>query len=102
MPTIGTFTRDAKLDIFSGRLRTLTLDIEVEFVPRAGRSDNDKAPNYYIWSNGLQIGAAWTKASRDTGAEYLSAKLDDPMFPAPIYVSLTQGDGGEWRMIWAR
>src|SRR3546814_6094339 len=35
-------------------------------------------------------------------AEYLSLKLDDPSFPAPIYATLTQGDNGEYKLIWSR
>ena len=53
-------------------------------------------------AGGVEFGAGWTKAARDTGAEYLSLKLDDPSFPAPIYATLTQGDNGEHKLIWSR
>ncbi|MNE94905.1 hypothetical protein D3C80_1929240 [compost metagenome] len=32
---------------------------------------------------------------------YLSVKLDDPSFPAPIYASLVEVDGGH-SLIWSR
>jgi hypothetical protein len=32
------------------------------------------------------------KAAKDTDAEYVSVKLDDPSFTAPIYAALVQGD----------
>jgi hypothetical protein len=36
------------------------------------------------------------------GRDYLSVKLDDPSFPAPIYSSLVEGDGEELPLIWSR
>ena len=34
--------------------------------------------------------------------KYLSLKLDDPSFTAPVYASLVQGDDGEHKLIWSR
>jgi hypothetical protein len=39
-----------------------------------------------------QLGAAWSKRSNE-GRDYLSVKLDDPSFNAPIYTNLFDGDG---------
>jgi uncharacterized protein (DUF736 family) len=37
------------------------------------------------------------------GREYLSVKLDDPSFPAPIYASLVEVEGEEGlSLIWSR
>ncbi|WP_156180163.1 DUF736 family protein, partial [Bradyrhizobium sp. LTSPM299] len=39
----------------------------------------------------------------ETEREYLSVKLDDPSFPAPIYASLVKGEGDEgFILIWSR
>ena len=47
--------------------------------------------------------AAWQKVSEQTGREYLSVKLDDPSFPAPIYASLVEAeDGKSHNLIWSR
>ena len=47
--------------------------------------------------------AAWQKVSEQTGREYLSVKLDDPSFPAPIYASLVEAeDGSGHNLIWSR
>jgi hypothetical protein len=35
---------------------------------------------------------AWSRIARETGAEYLALKLDDPSFTAPVYASLVQSD----------
>src|SRR5713226_10151177 len=53
--------------------------------------------------NKTDFGAAWKKTARETQREYLSVKLDDPSFPAPIYASLVEAEGGEgYNLIWSR
>ena len=50
-----------------------------------------------------EFGAAWKKTARETDREYLSVKLDDPSFPAPIYASLVKGEGDDsFTLIWSR
>ena len=50
-----------------------------------------------------EFGAAWKKTARETGRDYLSVKLDDPSFPAPIYASLVEGEEqGTFALIWSR
>jgi uncharacterized protein (DUF736 family) len=99
MAQIGTFTRD-ETGVFSGTIRTLTLNVKATIRPSA--RDNDKAPDYRVFAGAVEIGAGWSRAARETGAEYLSMKLDDPSLPAPIYASLVQGEDGENRLIWSR
>lgn len=46
---------------------------------------------------------AWQKTARDTERDYLSVKLDDPSFPAPIYATLIEVEGQEGlQLIWSR
>jgi uncharacterized protein (DUF736 family) len=91
MATIGTFT--ASDNGFVGSIKTLTLNIKARFV--ASEKENDKAPDYRIFSDVTQCGAAWKKTARDSDREYISVKLDDPSLPAPIYASLVKVEGGE-------
>lgn len=98
MATIGTFTRTE--NGYSGSVKTLTLNVKsVKFVPAEG--DNEKGPDYRIFAGAIEFGAAWKKRS-DKGNDYLSVKLDDPSFPAPIYGSLVAGEGEELPLIWSR
>lgn len=97
MATIGTFT--ASSNGFTGSVKTLTLNVKATFV--ASEKDNDKAPDYRIRSGTTEFGAAWRKTARDSDREYLSVKLDDPSFPAPIYASLGEGDDS-YTLIWSR
>ena len=49
-----------------------------------------------------EIGAAWSKRSNE-GRDYLSLKLDDPSFTAPIYANLFEDEDGEgYSLIWSR
>ena len=99
MSTIGTFTRTS--DGFTGAVKTLTLNVKAKLVP-AGK-DHDKGPDYRIFAGPIEFGAAWKKAAKESGREYLSLKLDDPSFPAPIYASLVEAeDGQSFNLIWSR
>ena len=99
MATIGTFT--ASNNGFTGSVNTLTLNVKATFV--ASEKDNDKAPDYRIRSGATEFGAAWKKTARETDREYLSVKLDDPSFHAPIYASLVKGEGDDsYTLIWSR
>jgi len=70
----------------------------------ATEKDNDKAPDFRIFaSSTVEFGAAWKKTARDSDREYLSVKLDDPSFPAPIYASLVKGEADDsFTLIWSR
>ena len=50
----------------------------------------------------MEIGAAWSKRSNE-GRDYLSLKLDDPSFNAPIFANLFDDEDGEgYTLIWSR
>ncbi len=50
----------------------------------------------------VEIGAAWSKRSNE-GRDYLSLKLDDPSFNAPIFANLFDDEDGEgFTLIWSR
>ena len=99
MAQIGTFTRD-ETGAYAGTIKTLTLNVKATIKPCD--RDTDKAPDYRVTANGVEFGAGWSRTARETGAEYLSLKLDDPSFTAPVYASLVQGDKGEHKLIWSR
>jgi uncharacterized protein (DUF736 family) len=99
MAQIGTFTRDEN-GVYNGTIRTLSLNVKAAIRPCD--RDNEKAPDHRVTASGVEFGAAWTKEARETGAAYLSLKLDDPSFAAPIYATLVQGEKGEHKLIWSR
>jgi uncharacterized protein (DUF736 family) len=84
---------------YNGAIKTLTLNVK-QATLRKIEKDNDKAPDFRIFSGQTEFGAAWKKTSREN-RDYLSVKLDDPSFPAPIYASLVDADEG-YSLIWSR
>ena len=84
MATIGTFTVNTKATL------------------RPVEKEGEKSPDFRISTANMDIGAAWKKTSRE-GRDYISVKLDDPSFPAPIYATLSETDTtGEYALIWSR
>jgi uncharacterized protein (DUF736 family) len=99
MANIGTFTKTEQG--FVGEIVTLSFQARnVRLVPEA--STNDNAPSHRVYVGRAEIGAAWAKRSNE-GRNYLSVKLDDPSFNAPIYANLFDEEGGEsYTLIWSR
>ena len=98
MATIGTFTKTE--NGFAGAVKTLTLNVKARLAP--SEKTSDKAPDFRIFAGQTEFGAAWKKKSSE-GREYLSVKLDDPSFPAPIYASLVEAEGEDgYALIWSR
>lgn len=102
MATIGTFTKNENGAGFTGAVKTLTLNVKAKFVPTEGESE--RGPDFRIIAGtNVEFGAAWKKTARESSREYLSVKLDDPSFPAPIYASLVEAeDGSGHNLIWSR
>ena len=98
MATIGTFTlSDAG---YTGSIRTLALNVKA----RIARIENssEKGPHYRVYAGSVELGAAWQKTSGE-GRDYLSVKLDDPSFSAPIYATLSEAEATDsFRLIWSR
>jgi uncharacterized protein (DUF736 family) len=98
MATIGSFHQRAD-GSYAGAIKTLNLNVlAAQFRP--AETDSDKGPDFRIFAGQTEFGAAWKKTSREN-RDYLSVKLDDPSFPAPIYASLVEADDG-YALIWSR
>ena len=103
MTQIGQFIRTQSG--YSGRIRTLSLDLAIVFVP-TDKSDVENAPDYRIRvgdEDGIEIGAGWLQTGERAGA-YISVLLDDPAFAQPIRARLFQSDesGRDWDLHWTR
>ena len=102
MAQLGTFT-EAPDGSYRGSIRSLTLNTDLEIRPiEPPMTAKRVAPTHHVYAADLEVGAAWSRVSED-GRPYLSVKLDDPAFPAPIYVTLSQGAAtGELVAVWSR
>jgi len=100
MASIGSFKKVG--DDFQGEIITLSLKAKgVRIVPEANRS-SENAPSHRVYAGRVEIGAAWARRSEE-GRDYLSLKLDDPSFNAPIYANLFDDEGGEgYTLLWSR
>jgi uncharacterized protein (DUF736 family) len=100
MANIGSFKKVG--GEFQGEIVTLSVQAKnVRIVPETSRS-NDNAPSHRVFVGRAEIGAAWERRSSE-GREYLSVKLDDPSFTAPIYANLFDDEDGEsYNLIWSR
>jgi uncharacterized protein (DUF736 family) len=100
MATIGTFKKAG--NEIHGEIVTLSVQTKnVRIVPEANRS-NDNAPSHRVYVSRAEIGAGWSRRSAE-GRDYISVKLDDPSFSAPIYANLFDDEGGEgYSLIWSR
>jgi uncharacterized protein (DUF736 family) len=100
MANIGSFKKSG--NEFQGEIVTLSVQTKgVRIVPEASRN-NENTPSHRIYVGRAEIGAAWPKRSTG-GRDYLSIKLDDPGFNAPIHASLfTDEDGETFNLIWSR
>ncbi|MCP1854274.1 MULTISPECIES: DUF736 domain-containing protein [unclassified Bradyrhizobium] len=101
MATIGTFKKTGNNE-FTGEIVTLSLQARsIRIVPETNRS-SENAPSHRVYVGRVEIGAAWSKRSEE-GRDYLSLKLDDPSFNAPIYANLFDDEGGEgYTLLWSR
>ena len=100
MASIGSFKKVG--NEFQGEIVTLSVQTKgVRIVAETNRG-NDNAPSHRVYVGRAEIGAAWSKRSNE-GRDYLSVKLDDPSFNAPIYANLfDDGDGEGLTLIWSR
>jgi uncharacterized protein (DUF736 family) len=100
MANIGSFKKSGSE--FQGEIVTLSVQTKnVRIVPETSRA-NDNAPSHRVYVGRAEIGAAWSKRSNE-GRDYLSVKLDDPSFNAPIYANLFDDEDGDgYTLIWSR
>jgi uncharacterized protein (DUF736 family) len=100
MATIGTFERVGDSE-YLGDIFTLSLRAKnVRIVPVS--RPNENAPSHRIYVEQVGVGAGWSKRSPE-GRDYLSVKLDDPSFNAPIFANLVRPEGAETcSLIWSR
>ena len=100
MANIGSFKKSGSE--FQGEIVSLSVQTKgVRIVPETNGA-NDNAPSHRVYVGRAEIGAAWSKRSNE-GRDYLSVKLDDPSFNAPIYANLFDDEDGEgYTLIWSR
>lgn len=98
MAKIGSFKK------VSGELRgdIVTLGLQAKAVRIvADEQASGNAPSHLVFVGDAEIGAAWEKRTSDD-RPYLSVKLDDPSFIAPVFAQLFMAEDGGYDLVWNR
>ena len=98
MAKIGTFKKVGQG--FEGEI--VTLSVQAKSVRIASEDKpGANAPSHRVFVGKVEVGAAWEKTTQDK-RPYLSVKLDDPSFTAPIFAQLFAGEDGMHDLVWSR
>lgn len=99
MPVIGSFAPTT--DGYVGTIRTITMRAKLRIVA-VDKKLRDDQPDFKIMLGSHEIGAAWKARTHETEPrEYLSAMIDDPMFPEPLRGALFE-DNRNLSFVWRR
>ncbi len=93
MANIGTFKKSGDTN-YTGEIVTMSLQKKNVTIVAEEASENENAPSHRVFVAKAEIGACWQKTSKE-GRDYLSIKLDDPSFTAPIFASLFADEDGK-------
>ncbi|MDE2166793.1 MAG: DUF736 family protein [Alphaproteobacteria bacterium] len=102
MAVIGTFI-PAKDGGWIGRIRTLTINAKVRFVPNDNR-ENESSPAFRVFVGQSRIGSAWAAHSDgNPPKDYLRVRIDDPGLTGPLNAALfPDSEGLQARLVWKR
>jgi uncharacterized protein (DUF736 family) len=101
MANIGSFKKSGE-NGYTGEIVTMSLQKKNVTIVAEEASENENAPSHRVIISKADVGACWQKTSKE-GRDYLSIKLDDPSFNAPIFASLfADEDGKTFNLIWSR
>jgi uncharacterized protein (DUF736 family) len=102
MPAIGHVARKSNGG-FKGQLKTLSLTADIEIVPNEHKTSGNQ-PDYRVLSDGIEVGAGWSRRSESSGRDYVSLSLAAPEFgPRRLYANLGRAAGEDddsFALIW--
>ncbi|WP_454885429.1 DUF736 domain-containing protein [Sphingomonas oryzagri] len=99
MSKIGSFKKAS--GELRGEIFTLTLQAEAVRIVPLDNVTGGNSPSHRVLLGEAEIGAGWTKRTNDD-RPFLSIKLDDPSFIAPIFTQLYDNNDGTFDLIWTR
>ena len=98
MTKIGSFKKVS--GEYRGQITTLSVQAKAVRIVEDGNAAGN-APTHRVHVGDVEVGAAWVKCTNED-RPYLSVKLDDPSFVAPIFAQLFEGENGEYDLVWSR
>ena len=86
---------------YTGSIRTISISAQVEMIPNVTKT-SDAQPDYRVMTQGIEIGAGWTKKGETSGKEYVSLSLAAPEFgPKKLYANLGKAAGQDDEYLYA-
>ena len=103
MTAIG-FVRKENDGRYAGQLKTVSIKADIDIVPNASKTA-ESHPDFRILTQGIEIGAGWTKKGETSGKDYVSLSLAAPEFgPKKLYANLGKAAGQDdehlYALIW--
>jgi uncharacterized protein (DUF736 family) len=78
MTAIGYVTKQNE-GRYSGSIKTISIRADIKIIPNINKTA-DAQPDYRVLTQGIEIGAGWTKKGETSGKEYVSLALAAPEF----------------------
>ena len=103
MTAIGYVTKHAD-GRYKGHLCTVSIKAEIDILPNI-QKNADAQPDFRVVTQGIEIGAGWTRKGETSGKDYVSLSISAPEFgPKKLYANLGKAAGSEdedlYALIW--
>ena len=103
MTAIGYVTKQAD-GRYKGHLRTVSIRAEIDILPNLQKTA-DSQPDFRVLTQGIEVGAGWTRKGETSGKDYVSLAIAAPEFgPKRLYANLGKAAGSEdedlYAVIW--
>jgi uncharacterized protein (DUF736 family) len=100
MTAIG-YVRKENDGRYTGSIRTISIRADIDIVPNAQKT-SDSHPDFRVLTQGIEIGAGWSKTGETSGKDYVSLSLAAPEFgPKKLYANLGRAAGQEDENLYA-
>ena len=100
MTAIGYVTKQGD-GRYKGHLRTVSIKAEIDILPNIQKTA-DSQPDFRVLTQGIEIGAGWTRKGETSGKDYVSLSLAAPEFgPKKLYANLGRAAGSEDKNLFA-
>ena len=100
MTAIG-YVRKENDGRYAGQLKTVSIKADIDIVPN-DKKTADSHPDYRVLTQGIEIGAGWTKKGETSGKDYVSLSLAAPEFgPKKLYANLGKAAGQDDENLYA-
>jgi uncharacterized protein (DUF736 family) len=100
MTAIGYVTKQTD-GRYKGTLRTVSIKADIDILPNTQKT-SDSQPDFRVVTEGIEIGAGWSKTGETSGKEYVSLSIATPEFgPRKLYANLGRAAGSDDENLYA-